>query len=149
MSRTDLSNIPVHCVVCAQVLGEDRIRRKAVTCSAECQTTRTIYLRSRLDQKKCRYCMRPSTPAQRGLYFRWEGLQRRTASSAALPALIEHMPAVVEALKQAGATVDGAELTRLLTYVLDQGQGRERVRGRPKAEGSEPLVEVIEEEEHP
>lgn len=69
--RQNLSNARVFCVVCGDDVPPDRVKKRAITCKKECATTRRNYLRSRVDQVKCRYCMQPASPEEAGRFRRW------------------------------------------------------------------------------
>jgi predicted nucleic acid-binding Zn ribbon protein len=63
-----------HCVVCKADIPHERAsgKVKSVTCSDACATERKVMLRKkRQDSKMCRYCRRPSTPADRAAFMRF------------------------------------------------------------------------------
>jgi hypothetical protein len=56
--------------MCSQPIGDDR-PKTAITCSKECTEKRKQWRRSREDSIRCRYCLRPSSQAERSRYQRW------------------------------------------------------------------------------
>lgn len=76
MARTDhFRGVTRHCVMCANPIPADR-KADAITCSPECTKQRKNYLRSKLDQRECRYCNKPSSPEDRVLYGMWKKWQK-------------------------------------------------------------------------
>jgi hypothetical protein len=78
----NLNEVKVYCVVCGDVVPEDRKRRRSITCRKECADARNAYLRARVEAKKCKYCAQPSTPEQREDFKAW----RRARNAQALAA---------------------------------------------------------------
>lgn len=69
--RTDkFAGFQLRCIMCPNFIPADRPKR-AVTCSKECSQARKDYGRALQDRTECRYCERPSTPAERARYKRW------------------------------------------------------------------------------
>lgn len=62
--------------MCRNVISSDR-KSDAITCSPECTRKRKDYLRSKLDQRECRYCNKPSTPEDRVLFGMWRKAHKR------------------------------------------------------------------------
>ena len=79
----DYSGRPMHCLVCTNPIPPTR-KKDAITCSTECSAVRAKYLRSLIDQKRCRYCQRPSTPAERAAFNRWGKWEAKQAADAAI-----------------------------------------------------------------
>lgn len=72
MAREDnFTGIQTFCCMCSKPIGEDR-PKTAITCSPECTERRKQWRRSREDSVRCRYCLRPSTHAERARYQRWK-----------------------------------------------------------------------------
>ena len=117
--RADLTQLPVYCIVCAEPVPEDRKRFKARTCSAEHQKTRAAYTRSLADRKKCRYCLRPSTPEQRGLFTQWRRFNTYVRRAPALPMLLAQVQCP-EVLLPTITAKERAQLVVLLERVLAQ-----------------------------
>jgi tRNA(Ile)-lysidine synthase TilS/MesJ len=77
MSRKDdFRNVPRFCVMCQTPIPPER-KADSVTCSKDCSVKRKNYFRSRIDQKECRYCQRPSTPEERARYLRWRRAEKK------------------------------------------------------------------------
>ena len=57
--------------MCGNPVPPER-KANAITCSPECTQARKQFLRSKLDQKECRYCNKPSTPEERTRYSLWK-----------------------------------------------------------------------------
>ena len=93
--RLNLSNATVYCVVCGKSVPADRVKMRAISCTKECATIRRNYLRSRVDQAKCRYCMQPATPEETARYRRWRKWEREHPPTAA--EIAESMHTEVEA----------------------------------------------------
>lgn len=81
MGRTDISNFTMHCVVCQKPIPADR-KWDAVTCSPACTKQRKDYGRARIDQRVCRYCLKPSTPEERQRYLAWRRWEKKNADHA-------------------------------------------------------------------
>lgn len=60
-----------HCVICAATISPDRIIRKAVTCSEAHAKILKLERRRLRDMNRCRFCNRPSTPAERAEFIAW------------------------------------------------------------------------------
>jgi predicted nucleic acid-binding Zn ribbon protein len=79
MARKDsFTGNTMHCVNCTEPIPPGR-KSDAVTCSPFCSKARRDYLRSRVDQKSCRYCQRPSTPEERARYQAWRRAEKKAA----------------------------------------------------------------------
>jgi hypothetical protein len=53
----------------------ERLKFKAITCSEECARLRKLSMRTRQDSRECRFCRKPTTPAEKASYQRfrkWE-----------------------------------------------------------------------------
>jgi hypothetical protein len=61
----------LHCVICTNLIPEEREIKKAVTCSADCKLKLKAIRRAARDMKICRQCNRPSTPEERKLFTAW------------------------------------------------------------------------------
>jgi hypothetical protein len=83
--KDDFVGRVMHCIICQNPIPSTR-KADSVTCSAECSGTRKAWRRSRLDQTKCRYCLRPSTPAERAAFNRWRKWEAKQAAEAAADA---------------------------------------------------------------
>jgi len=70
MRKDDFSEAKMHCIVCMNEIPPER-KSDLVTCSKECTARRKNFLRSKVDQKACRYCFSPSTPEERVRYQAW------------------------------------------------------------------------------
>lgn len=77
----DHEKISVYCVICKEELSDERILRKAVTCSPEHATELKKARRRRRDAHICRLCYQPSNEEERRLYKQWrketQGLRDR------------------------------------------------------------------------
>ena len=114
--RADLSQASLHCSVCTKVIErEGRSGSPPVVCSDECHKERRKILRSREDQKYCRYCSRPSTPAQRAAFRRWEKAWDIAQTVEQLPALLGFLRGANGVMSQA----EGKKLANALERVLD------------------------------
>jgi len=77
MARKDtFRETQMKCVVCTTPIPETR-KWDAITCSKECTKIRKDYGRSRVDEKQCRYCQRPSTPEERDNYMAWRRAMKK------------------------------------------------------------------------
>lgn len=115
--RSDLAHMPMHCVVCQTVIPEERDKRKATTCSPECLVKRKQALRNRMDAKRCRYCQRPSNPAERGQFNRWRKQQGQTAAIENIRRLLDQVGDV-----QHGLAVDKKSILKLLDTLQEAPQ---------------------------
>jgi hypothetical protein len=71
-------NTSVHCVVCGRLVPEDRMKKRAITCSSECGKERRNMLRRYfVDSKFCRYCMKPATPEEQARFRRWRAWEKK------------------------------------------------------------------------
>ena len=60
------------CTMCGKPIPADHPKPKTtLTCSDECSELRKKWKRSKEDAVRCRYCLKPSTPAQRSRFRRW------------------------------------------------------------------------------
>ena len=66
--------IDKHCLMCGKIIPRDHPRyRLTLTDTDECSPNGSMQWRkSREDQRQCRYCKKPSTPAQRARFSRWK-----------------------------------------------------------------------------
>jgi hypothetical protein len=75
--------VKLFCVVCQKELTDERVLRKAVTCSPEhAAELKKIRLRRRASvQRICKLCYQPSNPEERRLFKKWrketQGLRER------------------------------------------------------------------------
>lgn len=100
-NRMALQNEPQFCVVCRNPITGIRLARRAVTCTPECYKRRNAIQRSHQDQAECRYCRKPSTPADRVLYARWRRFGARgEATAKLLRSLADEMPEGDKRLRQ-------------------------------------------------
>jgi predicted nucleic acid-binding Zn ribbon protein len=75
--RTSVHVTP-HCTICGKEIPADHPKPKTtLTCSDECRDTREAWRRAKEDEKRCRYCMKPATPAERSRYRRWRNAERK------------------------------------------------------------------------
>jgi hypothetical protein len=77
----DFAAHTMNCIVCTSPMPPTR-RKDAVTCSPACSSIRAKWLRSLIDQTRCRYCQRPSTPAERAAFNRWRKWEAQQAAAA-------------------------------------------------------------------
>src|SRR5262249_10702333 len=56
--REEAPSPPIHCCICTNVISGERDRRRAVTCSGECQRVYRNYRRRVRASAKCRLCGR-------------------------------------------------------------------------------------------
>jgi predicted nucleic acid-binding Zn ribbon protein len=70
------------CVVCRNEIPADRVLLKAVTCSKDCAREHKNMKRRLRDTERCRFCNRPSTPAERAQFVQWRK-EKRTQETAA------------------------------------------------------------------
>jgi hypothetical protein len=73
--RPQFFEITTHCVHCAKLVPPERLKFKAITCSEECARLRKLSMRARQDSRECRFCRKPTTPAEKASYQRfrkWE-----------------------------------------------------------------------------
>ena len=69
-----LENAPaeaMYCILDQRPIPPERVRKRAVTCSPECARKLVAVRRAMTDEKRCRYCNAPSTPAERKLFAQW------------------------------------------------------------------------------
>jgi hypothetical protein len=57
--------------MCTAEIGEDREKKKAITCSGECAKKLKSHRRKTKDVKACRQCGKPSTIEERILFQQW------------------------------------------------------------------------------
>lgn len=66
------------CTMCGNEIPADHPKRKtALTCSDACRDLREQWRRQKEDEKRCRYCLKPTSPAERSRYRRWRNLERK------------------------------------------------------------------------
>lgn len=56
---------------CGNIIPDDRVVRKAVTCCDDHANVLKNLRRARRDMKRCRLCSRPCTPAERADFQLW------------------------------------------------------------------------------
>lgn len=76
MANEDLINQKVYCVMCTKEVPADRLRFRSVTCCDEHARMRQRLLRKKVDDRSCRFCHKPSTPAQRKAFTRFRKWER-------------------------------------------------------------------------
>jgi hypothetical protein len=57
------------------MIPPEKLKFKSITCSDACARDRKLALRARQDQRECRFCRKPTTPAEKAAYQRfrkWE-----------------------------------------------------------------------------
>jgi len=57
--------------MCSNEIPADK-KWDAICCGPDCTKARKQYGRSRLDQTRCRYCLKPSTPEERIRFKLWQ-----------------------------------------------------------------------------
>lgn len=67
--------IPSFCVVCTSQIPDERVKKSSVTCKRECADARRRAQRTLQDDRKCRYCSRPSSPEERAAFNRFRKLE--------------------------------------------------------------------------
>jgi predicted nucleic acid-binding Zn ribbon protein len=77
MARKTYDEVKTHCVVCTNLVPEERAGRGGVTCSPECLTIRKAAQRAERDAKECRYCRKPSTLEARAAFNRFRRLEAK------------------------------------------------------------------------
>jgi len=82
MANEDLINQKVFCVMCTKEVPAERLRFRSVTCSDEHARLRQRLLRKRVDDRSCRFCHKPSTPAQRKAFARFRKWERENPTLA-------------------------------------------------------------------
>jgi hypothetical protein len=73
--RPQFLEVRTHCVHCAELVPPERLKFKAITCSDECARLRKLSMRARQDSRECRFCRKPTTPAEKASFQRfrkWE-----------------------------------------------------------------------------
>jgi len=65
------------CVICGRNVPDERMKKRAITCSPSCGKERTNMLRRRQDNTRCRYCMKPVTPEEQARYRRWRAWEKK------------------------------------------------------------------------
>lgn len=58
-------SIALHCIVCRQGIPLERIVKGASTCSKDCKIMLKKIRRAVVDERRCRFCHRPSTVDER------------------------------------------------------------------------------------
>ena len=66
-----------YCVIDAKLIPQDRLLRGSVTCSKECYETRRAAQRARQEERECKYCRKPSTPADREVFAKFRRLEKK------------------------------------------------------------------------
>lgn len=79
--KDDFTGNVMRCVVCTNPIPPDR-KSDAITCSKTCTKARRDFMRSKLDQKQCRYCLRPSTVEERARYAAWRRSEKKAEKEA-------------------------------------------------------------------
>ena len=126
--RTDLLDLPVHCVVCQGVVPTDRARRRSITCSPEHQELRKQAIRAMADKGRCRYCLKPSTLEQRHAFRVFANVQRKAAKSAALLTVVRMLQGETNGGAALGLTPkDVKEVLELLGNLRNVQPDREEV----------------------
>jgi hypothetical protein len=86
------------CVICGSNVPEERMKKRAITCSPACGKERSNMLRRLLDSRFCRYCSRPATPEEQARFRRWRAWERKNPPTEAEIEVSEHPP-VEEAIQ--------------------------------------------------
>jgi hypothetical protein len=108
LANEDLIGRKQFCVVCTNELNAERMKFRSVTCSDECQSIRQRLLRKRVDDRECRFCHKPSTPARRDAFKRFKKWER-TFPDQAFPDVWEIVSAAGVTLKELSRAVVQAE----------------------------------------
>jgi predicted nucleic acid-binding Zn ribbon protein len=67
-----------HCVACGEVIPADHPRPFiTLTCSDRCRDARMKFRRKREHATRCKYCFKPSTPAERKRFLRWRNFEKK------------------------------------------------------------------------
>lgn len=66
-----LDQVQNFCVFDRKPIPVERVKRNATTCSKECAKAMERQRMLLMEQSECKYCRRPSTPAERESYKRW------------------------------------------------------------------------------
>ena len=61
----------LHCTVCAKVIPETRATRQTATCSEKCKDRLDTIRKLQRQNRKCAYCLHPSSAEERELYRVW------------------------------------------------------------------------------
>lgn len=69
--------VELRCVICAELIPEDRMKRRAVTCKDDCAREFVNRKRMLTGRKKCLVCMRPSTLAERRGFRRFRDVEKK------------------------------------------------------------------------
>lgn len=80
--RPQFFDVTTHCVHCTTLVPPERLKFKAITCSEECARLRKLSMRTRQDSRECRFCRKPTTPAEKASYQRfrkWEAANPQLA----------------------------------------------------------------------
>jgi len=107
MARKTYDEVKTLCVICGEQVPKERIMRGSIVCSKEHAQLRRAQLQAITDKKECRYCRRPSTPAEREAYRRFRTFERKR------PHIL--FPEAFEAWQRAGN--DPALLNEFLEFI--------------------------------
>lgn len=66
-----LDQVRNYCVVDKELIPIERVKFNAVTCSDKCEKARKRQRMLLMEQAECKYCRRPSTPAERESFKAW------------------------------------------------------------------------------
>lgn len=61
----------MYCVIDGNEIDDEKVKRKAVTCSHECKLLLKAFRRKQRSEIICSACRRPSTPEERQEFKRW------------------------------------------------------------------------------
>lgn len=76
-----LEQVVNFCVYDGKRIPADRVKRNAVTCSKECGKAMERQRMLLMEQEECKYCRRPSTPAERESFKKWRRWVKEQAAT--------------------------------------------------------------------
>jgi hypothetical protein len=66
------------CTMCGEPIPADHPRPNiTLTCSDACRDRRDVWRKQRMGKKRCKYCLKPSTPAERSRFRRWRNAEMK------------------------------------------------------------------------
>jgi hypothetical protein len=68
----------IFCTMCPTPLSPERLKQNAVTCCIEHAEEHRVAKRRDKDSKKCRGCLRPTTPLQKKAFKRFARLEKKS-----------------------------------------------------------------------
>lgn len=69
--RPQFLELKTHCVVCTSPVPPERLKYKAITCCDAHARERKLSMRAKQDSRECRFCRKPTTPAEKAAYQRY------------------------------------------------------------------------------